>query len=91
MRVAQHIELTEEDRRKLEQQSRGRSIAARVVLRSRIILLAEAGLQNKQIAKRLKVAPRMATLWRDRFNKFGIKGLVKDATGPDTLLRSMRN
>jgi transposase len=66
MRVAKPIELIEEDRRKLEQQSRGRSIAARVVMRSRIILLAAAGLKNKQIAEKLKVAPRMATLWRDR-------------------------
>ena len=82
MRVAQPIELTGEDRRKLEQQSRRRSIAARVVLRSRIILLAAAGLQNKQIAEKLKVAPRMAMLWRDRFNKLGITGLLKDAPRP---------
>jgi len=82
MRVAQPTKLTEEDCRKLEQQSRGRSIAARVVLRSRIILLAAAGLQNRQIAERLKVASRMATLWRDRFNKLGIKGLLKDAPRP---------
>lgn len=34
MRVAQPIELTEEDGRRLEQQSRRRSIAARVVLLS---------------------------------------------------------
>jgi transposase len=82
MRVAQPIELNEEDRRKLEQQARGRSIAARVVLRSRIILLAAAGLQNRQIAEKLKVAPRMATLWRDRFCKLGIEGLLKDAPRP---------
>jgi hypothetical protein len=37
-------------RRKLEQQARGRSTAARVVLRSRIVLLASEELQNKQIA-----------------------------------------
>ena len=82
MRVAQPIELTEEDRLKLEQQSRGRSIAARVALRSRIILLAAAGLENKQIAEKLKVAPRMVTLWRDRLNNLGIKGLLKDAPRP---------
>ena len=82
MRVAQSIELNTEDRRKLERQSRGRSLAVRVVLRSRIILLAAAGLQNKQIAEKLKVAPRMATLWRNRFNKLGIKGLLKDAPRP---------
>ncbi len=30
----------------------------------------------------VKVAPRMTTLWRDRFNKLGIKGLLKDAPRP---------
>ena len=59
MRVAQPIVLKEEVRRKLEQQSRGRSRAARVVMRSRIILLANDGLQNKQIAEKLQIAPRM--------------------------------
>ena len=39
MRVAEPIVLSEEVRRKLERQSRGRSTQARVVLRSRIVLL----------------------------------------------------
>ena len=79
MRVAQPIVLSEDVRRKLEQQSRGRTTQARVVLRSRIALLAAEGLQNKQIAVTLKVAPRMAALWRGRFIEHGIEGLLKDA------------
>jgi transposase len=79
MRVAQAIVLNEDIRRKLEQQSRGRSTQARVVLRSRIVLLAAEGLQNKQIAAALNVAPRMAALWRGRFIEHGIEGLLKDA------------
>jgi transposase len=82
MRVAQSIVFGEEVRRKLEQQARGRSTAARVVMRSRIVLLAADGLQNKQIAKTLKVTPRMAALWRGRFIKQGIEGLLKDAPRP---------
>lgn len=82
MRVAQPIVLSEEVRRKLEQQSRGRSTQARVVLRSRIVLLAAEGLQNKQIAAALKVAPRMAALWRSRFLEHGIEGLLQDAPRP---------
>ncbi len=57
MRVAQPVLLSEEVRRKLDQKSRGRSTQARVVLRSRIVLLAAEGMQNKQIASVLKVAP----------------------------------
>lgn len=66
MRVAQPIVLQEEDRLKLYRQSRGRSLPARVVLRSRIVLMAAAGQMNKQIAASLKVAPRMVALWRGR-------------------------
>ena len=79
MRVAEPIVLSEDAQRKLERQSRGRSTQARVVLRSRIILLAAEGLQNKQIAAILNVAPRMAALWRGRFIEHGIEGLLKDA------------
>jgi transposase len=82
MRVAQPIVLNEETWRKLEQQSRGRSTAVRVVMRSKIVLLASDGLQNKQIAKTLRVAPRMVTLWRGRFLELGIEGLLKDAPRP---------
>jgi transposase len=82
MRVAEPIHLREDVRRKLEQQARGRSTAARVVARSRIVLLAADGLQNKQIAETLKVAPRMAALWRGRFLEQGIEGLLQDAPRP---------
>ena len=90
MRVAQPVALSEEVRRKLEQQSRGRSTQARVVLRSRIVLLAAEGMQNKQIALALEVAPRMAALWRGRFVEHGIEGLLQDAPRPGRTLRISR-
>jgi transposase len=46
------------------------------------VLLAADGLQNKQIAAALDVAPRMAALWRGRFIENGIEGLLKDAPRP---------
>lgn len=46
------------------------------------MLLASDGLQNKQIAATLKVAPRMVTLWRGRFLELGIEGLLRDAPRP---------
>jgi hypothetical protein len=82
MRVAPPVVLSEAVRRKLKQQSRGRSTQARVVLRSRIVLLAAEGFENKQISAALKVAPRMAALWRDRFLELGIEGLLQDAPRP---------
>jgi len=65
MRIAKPIVLDEQSRRTLERQARGRSTAARVVLRSRIVLLAADGLQNKQIAAQMAVAPRMVALWHN--------------------------
>jgi transposase len=82
MRVAPPVVLSEAVRRKLEQQARGRSTQARVVLRSRIVLLAAEGFENKQISAVLKVAPRMAALWRGRFLELGIEGLLRDAPRP---------
>ena len=82
MRVARAIELSSADRLELEKLSRRRTTPMRVVQRSRIVLLAGEGMQNKEIAGRLGVAPRMAALWRGRFIELGVEGLMKDAPRP---------
>jgi len=82
MRVAPAIELSSEARLELEKVSRRRTAPVRVVQRSRIVLLAADGMENKQIAERLGVAPRMAALWRSRFLELGVAGLMKDAPRP---------
>jgi transposase len=82
MRVAPAIELSSEARLELENLSRRRTTPVRVVQRSRIILLAANGMPNKQIAEQLGVAPRMAALWRSRFIRLGVAGLIKDAHRP---------
>jgi hypothetical protein len=68
MRVAQQSLLDQQSRQQLEQQARGRSIAVRVAVRSRIVLLAANGKQNKQIAEQLNISTRMVgcTSRRDR-------------------------
>ncbi len=82
MRVATTIALSEETRLRLEKLARGRSTPVRIVQRSRIVLLAGDGLQNKQIAERMEVAPRMVALWRHRFLTLGVDGLLRDASRP---------
>jgi len=82
MRVAAAIALSDETRLQLEKLARGRSTPVRIVQRSRIVLLAGDGLQNKQIAERMEVAPRMVALWRDRFLTLGVDGLLRDASRP---------
>jgi len=62
MRVAPAVVLDPTTRTELERLSRKRSLAARAVVRSRIILLAADGLQNQQIAAELGVSTRMVAL-----------------------------
>jgi transposase len=82
MRVAPPINLSEEQRQELESNSRGRSIPARVVERSRIVLLAAAGKQDREIAAALSVTRKKASRWRKRFLRHGLAGLNKDAPRP---------
>jgi transposase len=82
MRVARTIVLTEEQRLSLETQARARSLPARLVERSRIILLAAAGKQDQEIAAALGITPKKAARWRARFLTKGLSGLLKDAPRP---------
>ena len=50
--------------------------------RARIVLLASAGLQDQQIAAKLKIAPEKAARWRNRFLEGGLAALEKDAPRP---------
>jgi hypothetical protein len=68
MRFARKIELSSEDRAVLEQQARGRSHPARLVERSRTVLLAAAGLQNREIAAQLGIIKR----WLERHRRFHV-------------------
>jgi transposase len=79
MRAAPAIELSESDRVILERWARGRSTPARLVLRSKITLLAASGLLNKEIAQELGCASKTVCLWRSRFAQHGIPGIEKDA------------
>ena len=56
MRRATAISLTEAERRNLEQLSRGRRVAVRLAERAKIVLLADDGLENQQIAAKLGIS-----------------------------------
>ena len=82
MRVARPVVLSLEQREVLEVRARARSAAARSVERARIVLLAAAGLQDKQIAAKLGIMPEKAARWRNRFLEGGVEALEKDAPRP---------
>ena len=79
MRIAPQVTLSEQQRNQLQTYARGRSIAARLVERSRIVLLAAEGKQDSEIAEQLAIPRQKAARWRKRFLQLGVAGLEKDA------------
>lgn len=79
MRTACKIVLTEKERITLKRWSRGRSTPTRLVLRSRMVLLAAQGMMNKDIAKEVGTSRQSVGLWRSRFAQRGVAGVEKDA------------
>ena len=79
MRIAVEIKLTEAEREVLNKWAKGRSTPARLVARARIVLLAAAGKENRQIATQLGLSKPTVGLWRKRFAQRRLAGIEKDA------------
>ncbi len=74
-RVASEISLTGQQRARLQGVIDAPSSQQRQVFRAHIILLAEQGLQNQQIAERLETSRQTVGMWRARAAKQGIEDL----------------
>jgi transposase len=79
MRVARPIVLDSDQRIFLTHRARARSLPARIVERSRIVLLAAEGKQDLEIGVHLGISSKKAARWRNRFLDAGVQGLDKDA------------
>lgn len=79
MRRAIAIQMSDAERKTLEQWARGRSKPARLVLRAKIVLAAAAGRENQQIATEYGTDPHTVARWRKRFAEQRLSGLEKDA------------
>src|SRR5437867_8596729 len=79
MRTAPKVWLTQEQQDDFERFARSRTLAARLVQRARIVLMAAARKPDQEIAQALGIARQTATLWRGRFVEHGIGGIGKDA------------
>ena len=82
MRVAPAVTLSKEEHLKLSQFSRAKSCSVRLAERSKIVLLAADGRQDKDIAEVLGITRQKASRWRRRYLDMGIEGLQKDAPRP---------
>ncbi len=69
------IRLSTEERSTLEHWERAGKTEQRMVLRARVVLLAEEGLFNRQIARRLGCDRRTVRKWRTRFVRRRLEGL----------------
>ena len=71
--------MTEEDRKTIEAWLRAQKTPQRILLRSRICLLATEGISHNAIAKRLNTSRPTVLLWTKRFREQGLSGLAEDA------------
>jgi len=76
------ITLTDQERDELEKLSRGGRSSVRVRERSRLILLAADGLENKEIARRTGMDRGKIGRWRQRYATQRLAGILKDKTRP---------
>jgi transposase len=72
------VVLSDEEREQLEAWARRRKSAQGLAQRSRIVLCAAEGLNNSEIAERLRIHRGMAAKWRSRFAARRLDGLVDE-------------
>lgn len=78
MRKAVKIDLTKTERKTLNSYVRSQMTPLRVYERSKIILLAADGFENKTISEELSISENKVGRWRNRFAEGGIKAIIKD-------------
>jgi transposase len=79
--------LSPEERATVEDWSPSRTLAVRLAQRSRMILMAAAGLPSKNIAIQRGISRPTVQLWRERFLALRKEGLEKDAPRPGQIPR----
>jgi transposase len=75
------ISLSSEEKNQLNTIRRSRSLPISIVRRATIILLADDGLSNLEIAAKLDITNSTVGFWRRRFAQYGIQGLHDELRG----------
>jgi transposase len=79
MRPSRHLQIGDEDKAALMRIARAPTSEQRVVLRARIVSLSGDGVATSSICDQLGTTTPTVTLWRNRYEKEGVAGLLKDA------------
>jgi transposase len=75
------LELSADQRRELEARARRYTSPYRDVIRAKIVLMADQGLDNDAIAARLDTNRVIVSKWRKRFYEQGLAGLEERPRG----------
>ena len=78
------IVLSRDERQILESRARCYTSPYSDVIRAKIVLMAAAGLQNKEIAERLDMPRQIVSKWRKRYFEEGLPGLDERPRGGRT-------
>jgi transposase len=78
---ASPLAVSEEQMRMLQAWVAARNTPQKMVLRSRIVLLAHEGVANRVIARRLHTSRPTVIRWRERFAQGGLEGLTQEVPG----------
>ena len=76
-----NLTLSPEQRVELEARARRYTLPYRDVVRAKIVLMADAGLDNDEIAARLDTRREVVSKWRKRFFEQGLPGLEERPRG----------
>lgn len=79
---AKALKVVAHDRELLEQLARAPKTPQRVALRAKIVLGAAVGRSVNGLAQELGISRPTVLLWRNRYAKAGVPGLLKDAPRP---------
>jgi len=89
-RRAPLVALSPEEHATLQSSANARSQPQRLVQRAQVVLLAAEGIENQEIAARLRIPRPTVQLWRQRFLALRTAGLEKDAPRPGRIPRIAR-
>ena len=78
MRVAATIVLSPEERSMLTRLARSNTTSVRLARRAQIVLFAAEGMDNTQIAERLRTGRVQVGRWRERYARRGMVGIERD-------------
>src|SRR5258705_3374384 len=85
--VATPLAMSEEQLRQLKAWVRAPATPQKIVLRSRICLLAREGRSNRQIARELNISRPTVILWREHFVQAGVAGIEHERPRKPSLRR----